>query len=72
MTDFVSLVAVEIEAQDPHVEDKNSNSSPSRKVPRKLTVILNIKFLIENYKDKNAKHNKTSSHSKAHTEKLRR
>lgn len=47
MADLVSLKAAKIEAQHPDIKNKNSSTSPCRKVSCKDGVVFNVETLIK-------------------------
>lgn len=51
MTDFIPFKAIQVEAQDPDIEDKYANSSPSWKIARKNSISLYALPSIDNDED---------------------
>lgn len=46
MTNLIPLKAIHIEPEKPNIQNKYGNTSPSRKVSRENTCILNTEVLI--------------------------
>ena len=66
VANFVLLEAVEIETQNPDVQDVDGNSPVGRKIPGKNRVVLNAETHIDNDEDKDPKNDKTGPNSNPH------
>ena len=66
VANFVLLEAVEVEAQNPDIEDVDGNSPVGRKIPGKNRVVLNAETHIDNDEDKDPKNDKTGPNSNPH------